>query len=53
MMCLICIDLAKGALSASEGRRALGEMRTKIGDEHASEVEKKLQEAEANAPKKP
>ncbi len=45
-MCLICVDLAKGALTAAEGRRALGEMREKVGREHAREVEEKLAEAE-------
>ncbi len=52
-MCIICIDLAKGALTAKEGRRALGEMGTKVGAEHAGEVDRKLKEAEANEAKKP
>ncbi len=52
-MCLICIDLAKGALSPAEGRRALGEMRTDLGAEHAAEVERKLKEAEVAGAKKP
>ncbi len=45
-MCLICIEVAKRAMTAAEGRRALGEMRVKIGPEHAREVEEKLEEAE-------
>lgn len=52
-MCLICIDLAKGALKASEGRRALGEMRTALDKDHVAEVEAKLdaaEEAEQQAP---
>lgn len=44
-MCLICIELAKGAMSVPEARRALGEMRGKLG-EHVAEVETKLTEAE-------
>jgi hypothetical protein len=51
-MCLICVDLAKNKISAAEGRRALGEMRGKVGAEHAAEVESKLAEAE-RAAKKP
>jgi hypothetical protein len=53
-MCIICIDLAKKTLTAAEGRRALGEMRGKLGPEHAAEVEAKLDEAEkADPPPKP
>jgi hypothetical protein len=52
-MCLICVDLAKEKLTTSEARRALGEMRVALGQEHVREVEAKLAEAEqkANAPK--
>lgn len=46
-MCLICVELAKQAMTASEGRRALGEMREKVGREHAAEVEQKLADAAA------
>ena len=52
-MCLICVNLAKEKLTASEARRALGEMRVKIGKEHAAEVEQKLAEAEQRATNKP
>lgn len=45
-MCLICVELAKNAMTAAEGRRALGEMRVKLGSEHVAEVEAKLAEAE-------
>ena len=38
-MCIICIDYAKGKMTAKEARRALGEMTEKIGDEHMLEVE--------------
>jgi hypothetical protein len=47
-MCLICVDLAKRTLTVAEARRALGEMREKIGAEHAAEVEAKLADAEEN-----
>ena len=46
-MCLICVELAKQGMTAAEGRRALGEMREKVGRDHAAEVEVKLAEAEA------
>jgi hypothetical protein len=46
-MCLICVELAKQGMTAAEGRRALGEMREKVGREHATEVEVKLADAEA------
>ena len=48
-MCLICVDLAKEKLTASEARRALGEMRVKLDKDHVAEVEAKLAEAEARA----
>lgn len=34
-------------MTTTEARRALGEMRTKIGQDHVAEVETKLEEAEA------
>ncbi|MBK7861087.1 MAG: hypothetical protein IPJ65_21255 [Archangiaceae bacterium] len=51
-MCLICVELAKQAMTPSEGRRALSEMTEKIGASHADEVEKKLKAAEKAAGKK-
>lgn len=45
-MCLICIDIARGALRPVEGRRALREMRDSLPPGHAQEVERKLAEAE-------
>ena len=49
-MCLICIDFARGALKLGEARRALGEMREKVGAAHAREVERLLDESEAEDP---
>lgn len=49
-MCLICIDFARGALKLREARRALGEMREKLGAEHAKEVERLLDEADEKSP---
>jgi hypothetical protein len=46
-MCLICIDLDRGALKFGEARRALGEMRVKLELEHVRELETKIAEAEA------
>ena len=45
-MCLICIDLARGALKLHEARRALGEMRSGLPPEHVREVERALEEAD-------
>ena len=51
-MCIICVDLAKGNLTAKEARRALGEMVSKVGAEHVAEVERAIREAEEDpAPK--
>ena len=52
-MCLICIELAKNAMTAKEGRRALGEMRLKLDSAHVAEVEAKLAEAERASKSKP
>lgn len=56
-MCIICIDLARGALKLNEARRALGEMREQVGPAHAAELERQLDaaegEAEENAPQPP
>jgi hypothetical protein len=46
-MCLICIDIAKRAMNAKEARRALGEMREKLGPDHVAEVEAKVEQTEA------
>ena len=52
-MCIICIDLAKNAMTAKDGRRALGEMRGKLDAAHIAEVEAKLAEAEKVAKPRP
>ena len=52
-MCIICVELAKQAMTPAEGRRALGEMKVKLDSDHIAEVEKKLSQAEKAAPKKP
>ncbi|MBT8491715.1 MAG: hypothetical protein KJO07_01535 [Deltaproteobacteria bacterium] len=44
-MCLICVEFQKQRMSAAEARRALGEMRIKVGDEHAKQVERMLEDA--------
>ena len=49
-MCIICVELAKQAMTPAEGRRALGEMKTKLDAGHVAEVEKKLKEAETKKP---
>jgi len=51
-MCIICIDFDRGALKPQEARRALREMRQGLDSGHASELEKKLDEAEQNAASK-
>jgi hypothetical protein len=45
-MCIICVDFARGALKLGEARRALGELRAKVGEEHAAEVDRLLDLAE-------
>jgi hypothetical protein len=54
-MCIICIDLAKQAMTPSEARRALREMRGALDKDHLAELETKVREAEADhdAPTKP
>lgn len=52
-MCLICIELAKNAMTAKEARRALGEMRAKLDASHVAEVEAKLADAERATKPKP
>jgi len=49
-MCIICIDFARGALKLTEARRALGEMRAKVGEAHAEEVDRLLDLAEQEEP---
>ena len=48
-MCIICVELAKQAMTPAEGRRALGEMKVKLDATHVAEVEKKLSQAEQQA----
>ena len=54
-MCIICIDLERGALRPYEGRRALREMRETLSADHVKLVEEKLADAEQDetAPRKP
>ena len=47
-MCIICVELAKQAMTPSEARRALREMSGKLDKEHATEVETRLVQAEAD-----
>jgi hypothetical protein len=50
-MCIICVELAKQSMTASEARRALREMTTKIDQAHVAEVEAKLKQAETGTAK--
>jgi hypothetical protein len=52
-MCIICVELAKQAMTPSEARRALREMTVKLDEEHVTELEAKLDQAEAAAATKP
>ncbi len=47
-MCIICVELAKQAMTPSDARRALREMSGKLDQQHAAEVEAKLVQAEAD-----
>ncbi len=51
-MCIICVELAKQAMTPAEARRALGEMKVKLDSAHVAEVEKKVTQAEAAAANK-
>jgi hypothetical protein len=46
-MCIICVELAKQAMTPLEARRALREMSEKLDRVHLAEVETKVAEAEA------
>jgi hypothetical protein len=46
-MCMICIDLDRGALRPDEARRALREMRDSLDADHVRQVEEQLDEAES------
>jgi hypothetical protein len=52
-MCLICVEIAKSKMTATEGRQALREMRVKLDKDHIAEVETKLDEAEKSEASKP
>jgi polyhydroxyalkanoate synthesis regulator phasin len=52
-MCIICIDLDRGALNANEARRALSEMRTTLPEEHVRQVEEKIDDASDDEPTSP
>ena len=43
---MICVEIAKGSMTRLEARRALGEMREKVGAAHATEVETLIETAE-------
>jgi hypothetical protein len=49
-MCIICIDLARGALKVAEARRSLGEMRSQLDPKHVRELEERLDKAEHDPP---
>ncbi len=51
-MCLICVEIAKGSMTTREARRALPEMREKIGDSHAREVATLLDSTDKDKPVK-
>jgi hypothetical protein len=46
-MCIICVELAKRAMTPSEARRALREMSVKLDTAHIAELETTLDQAEA------
>ena len=45
-MCLICVELRKGALTSVEARKNLGELRTVIEEEHRMEVLRRIWDKE-------
>ena len=52
-MCLICVEIAKSKMTASEARTALREMRLGLDKAHVAEVEAKLAEVEKTTGTKP
>jgi hypothetical protein len=52
-MCIICVELAKQAMTPLEARRALREMSEKLDRAHVAEVESKLEQAEQESKQKP
>jgi hypothetical protein len=46
VMCIICVDFARGALKVDEAKRALREMVTTLDPKHALQLAEKLDEAE-------
>ena len=46
VMCLICIEFDRSAMTTREARRALGEMRESLGPDHVEELEAKLAAAD-------
>jgi hypothetical protein len=51
-VCIICLELQKGLMTAGEARRALGEMVPKIWTKHAEEVERLVRDTEDRAASK-
>lgn len=49
-MCIICVELAKQSMTPTDARRALREMRTKVGEDHARELDEKIATAEVSGP---
>lgn len=42
-MCMVCIDMAKGALTSREALRNYGEISSQLNQKHAEEVLRKIQ----------
>jgi hypothetical protein len=50
-MCLICVELAKQAMTPAEARNALREMRGALDKKHVEEVEEKVRQADGDLTK--
>ncbi len=45
-MCLICVDFQKQKMTTQDARRALREMASSLGEEHAKEVREMIRKKE-------
>jgi len=45
-MCLICVELRKGAMTSIEARKNLGEMRSVVDEDHRMEVLRRIWDKE-------
>lgn len=52
-MCLICVEYQMNRMTRNEAKRMLGEMSSRLSDEHILEIEEMIKEEEIIINKKP